>query len=314
MKTSKISIIGSGFVGSTTAFALMDAGLASDIVLVDINREKAEAEAMDLSHGAAFVKTVNITAGLLEDTYDSDLIIMTAGIGPKPGETRLDILNKNIPIFKDIVPQLVEKSPNTLFLVVSNPVDILTYLTYKFSGLPANRIIGSGTVLDTSRFKSILSKQFEVDARNIHAYIIGEHGDSEIPAWSTVRIAGMSIEDYCAFDKLDYNDEFKDYITHEVKHAAYEIINRKGYTNYAVALAVRRITEAILGDEQSILTVSTLLEGEHDIEDVFLAMPCIVGRDGIRKIIPIPLSKDEKNKLVHSSKLLKEIIQTSKLD
>lgn len=314
MKTSKISIIGSGFVGSTTAFAIMDSGLASDIVLVDVNRDKSEAEAMDLTHGAAFVKTVNITAGLIEDTNDSDLIIITAGIGPKPGETRLDILNKNIPIFKDIVPKLVQFSPNAIFLVVSNPVDILSYITYKFSGLPSHRVIGSGTVLDTSRFKSILSKQFEVDARNIHAYIIGEHGDSEIAAWSTIKIAGMSIEEYCMLDKLEFNDDFKEYITNEVKHAAYEIINRKGYTNYAVALAVRRITEAILGDEQSILTVSGLLDGENNIDDVYMAMPCIVGRSGIRKIIPIPLSTDESEKLMHSAVLLKDIIKKSNLD
>ena len=314
MKTSKISIIGSGFVGSTTAFAIMDSGLASDIVLVDVNRDKSEAEAMDLTHGAAFVKTVNITAGLIEDTNDSDLIIITAGIGPKPGETRLDILNKNIPIFKDIVPKLVQFSPNAIFLVVSNPVDILSYITFKFSGLPSHRVIGSGTVLDTSRFKSILSKQFEVDARNIHAYIIGEHGDSEIAAWSTIKIAGMSIEEYCMLDKLEFNDDFKDYITNEVKHAAYEIINRKGYTNYAVALAVRRITEAILGDEQSILTVSGLLDGENNIDDVYMAMPCIVGRSGIRKIIPIPLSTDESEKLMHSAVLLKDIIKKSNLD
>jgi len=314
MKTNKISIIGSGFVGSTTAFAIMDAGLVSDIVLVDINRDKSEAEAMDLTHGAAFVKTVNITAGILEDTSDSDLIIITAGIGPKPGESRLDILNKNIPIFKDIVPKLAQFSPDAIFLVVSNPVDILTYITYKFSGFPSHRVIGSGTVLDTSRFKSILSKQFSIDARNIHAYIIGEHGDSEIAAWSTIKIAGMSIDEYCKIDKLDYNEEFKTFITDEVKHAAYEIINRKGYTNYAVALAVRRITEAILGDEQSILTVSGLQNGESSLNDVYIAMPSIVGRDGIRKILPIPLSTDEFGKLNDSANLLKEIIKNSNLD
>lgn len=314
MKTNKISIIGSGFVGSTTAFAIMDAGLVSDIVLVDINRDKSEAEAMDLTHGAAFVKTVNITAGILEDTVGSDLIIITAGIGPKPGESRLDILNKNIPIFKDIVPKLAQFSPEAIFLVVSNPVDILTYITYKFSGFPSHRVIGSGTVLDTSRFKSILSKQFSIDARNIHAYIIGEHGDSEIAAWSTIKIAGMGIDEYCKIDKLDYNEEFKTFITDEVKHAAYEIINRKGYTNYAVALAVRRITEAILGDEQSILTVSGLQNGESSLNDVYIAMPSIVGRNGIRKILPIPLSEDEFKKLNDSANLLKEIIKNSNLD
>lgn len=314
MKTNKISIIGSGFVGSTTAFAIMEAGLVSDIVLVDINRDKSEAEAMDLTHGAAFVKTVNITAGILEDTVGSDLIIITAGIGPKPGESRLDILNKNIPIFKDIVPKLAHYSPEAIFLVVSNPVDILTYITYKFSGFPSHRVIGSGTVLDTSRFKSILSKQFGIDARNIHAYIIGEHGDSEIAAWSTIQIAGMSIDEYCKIDKLEYNDDFKTFITDEVKHAAYEIINRKGYTNYAVALAVRRITEAILGDEQSILTVSGLQNDEINLNDVYIAMPCIVGRNGIRKILPIPLSKDEFEKLNESANLLKEIIKNANLD
>jgi L-lactate dehydrogenase len=269
---------------------------------------------MDLTHGAAFVKTVNITAGILEDSINSDLIIITAGIGPKPGESRLDILNKNIPIFKDIVPKLAEYSPDAIFLVVSNPVDILTYITYKFSGFPSHRVIGSGTVLDTSRFKSILSKQFSIDARNIHAYIIGEHGDSEIAAWSTIKIAGMSIEEYCKLDKLDFNEEFKTFITDEVKHAAYEIINRKGYTNYAVALAVRRITEAILGDEQSILTVSGLQMGESKLNDVYIAMPCIVGRNGIRKILPIPLSDEEFVKLNESANLLKEIIKKSNLD
>ena len=314
MKTNKISIIGSGFVGSTSAFAIMDAGLASDIVLVDINREKAEAEAMDLTHGAAFVKTVNITAGLIEDTANSDLIIITAGIGPKPGESRLDILNKNIPIFKESVPRLAHLSPNAIFLVVSNPVDVLTYITYKFSGFPSHRVIGSGTVLDTSRFKSILSKQFGIDARNIHAYIIGEHGDSEIATWSSTKIAGMSIEEYCKTDHLDCSDEFKSVIHDEVKHAAYEIINRKGYTNYAVALAVRRICEAILGDEQSILTVSGLLSGEKGIDDVYMAMPCIVGRSGIRKILPIPLSDKETKELHHSASLLKDIIKQSNLE
>ncbi len=314
MKTNKISIIGSGFVGSTSAFAIIDAGLASDIVLVDINKEKAEAEAMDLSHGAAFVKTVNVTSGTIEDTINSDLIIITAGIGQKPGETRLDILNKNIPIFKDIVPKLTHYSPDAILLVVSNPVDILTYITYKFSGFPANRVIGSGTVLDTSRFKSILSKKFDIDARNIHAYIIGEHGDSEIATWSLTKIAGMSIDEYCQTAQQLCGEQFKEDVHSEVKNAAYEIINRKGYTNYAVALAVRRISEALLDDEQSILTVSGLLNGECGINDVYMAMPCIVGRSGIRKILPIPLSEKEMVQLNDSANFLKDIIQKSNLD
>jgi len=313
MKTNKISIIGAGFVGSTSAFAIMDAGLASDIVLVDVNHQKAEAEAMDLSHGAAFVKTVSIIAGTIADTKDSDLIIITAGIGPKPGETRLDILNKNIPIFKDIVPQLVQYSPNSILLVVSNPVDILTYVTYKYSGFPANRVFGSGTVLDTSRFKSFLSKQFEIDARNIHAYIIGEHGDSEIATWSLTKIAGMSVDEYCSTVADNCGVNFKNEITDDVKNAAYEIINRKGYTNYAVALAVRRIVEALLRDEQSILTVSSLFTGEEGINDVYMAMPCVIGRQGITRILPVPLADEEKEQLRASADILKEILKQADL-
>jgi len=190
----------------------------------------------------------------------------------------------------------------------------LTYLTYQYSGFPANRVIGSGTVLDTSRFKSILSKQFDIDARNIHAYIIGEHGDSEIASWSLTKIAGMSVDEYCRIADKNCKEEFKEAIQHEVKHAAYEIINRKGYTNYAVALAVRRISEAILHDEQSILTVSGLLQNVYDISDVYLAMPCVVGKDGISKILTIPLSDDEIKQLQHSANLLKEIIKDSHID
>lgn len=311
METNKISIIGAGFVGSTSAFAIMSEGLAGDIVLVDVNREKAEAEAMDLRHGAAFVKTVNIVSGTIEDTKNSDLIIITAGIGQKPGETRLDILKKNIPIFKSIVPELVKFSPDAILLVVSNPVDILTYITYRYSGLPASRVFGSGTVLDTSRLKSILSKSFSIDARNIHAYIIGEHGDSEIAAWSATKIAGMSIEQYeqVVFNKTDAN--FKENILSEVRNAAYEIINRKGYTNYAVALAIRRIVEAVLRDEQSILTLSSLFSGENGITDIYMAMPCVVGKTGIQRILPIPLDKNERANLKKSAEILKKMIQNA---
>ncbi len=311
METNKISIIGAGFVGSTSAFAIMSEGLAGDIVLVDVNREKAEAEAMDLRHGAAFVKTVNIVSGTIEDTKNSDLIIITAGIGQKPGETRLDILKKNIPIFKSIVPELVKFSPDAILLVVSNPVDILTYITYRYSGLPASRVFGSGTVLDTSRLKSILSKSFSIDARNIHAYIIGEHGDSEIAAWSATKIAGMSIEQYeqVVFNKTDAN--FKENILSEVRNAAYEIINRKGYTNYAVALAIRRIVEAVLRDEQSILTLSSLFSGENGITDIYMAMPCVVGKTGIQRILPIPLDEDERANLKKSAEILKKMIQNA---
>lgn len=310
-KTNKISIIGAGFVGSTTAYSLMIAGLASEIVIVDINKDKAEAEAMDLAHGAAFVKAVDITSGTYEDTANSDIVIITAGVGPKPGESRLDIINKNLTIFKQIVPDVVKYSPNSILLVVSNPVDILTYITYKLSGFPKSRVIGSGTVLDTSRLKYMLSEHFDIDARNVHTYIIGEHGDSEITAWSLTNIAGMDAEQYCdtvCDKKCEHkcDKSFKYTIPKAVKNAAYEIINKKGYTNYAVALAVTRIVEAILRDEDSILTVSSLFEGQYGIDDVYLAIPTIVNRSGARRILDAPLSKEEADRLKESANILKD--------
>lgn len=310
-KRTKVSIIGAGFVGSTTAYALMLEGLASEIVIVDINKDKSMAEAMDLSHGAAFVKPVNIISGEYEDTKDSDIVIITAGIGPKPGETRLDIINKNISIFKTMIPQIVNYNPNAILLVVSNPVDVLTYITYKLSGFPSSRVIGSGTVLDTSRFRYMLSEHFSIDARNIHTYIIGEHGDSEIAAWSLTNIAGMSADEYCLKMCGNCDNSFKYSIPEAVKNAAYEILNRKGYTNYAVALAVRRIVEAILRDENAILTISSLFTGQYDIEDVYLGIPTIVGKAGVKNILEVSLNEEESSKLRESATILKEYILKS---
>ena len=205
-KTNKISVIGAGFVGSATVFALMDSGLASEIVLVDINREKAKGEILDLAHGAAFVKPVNLIEGDAEATKDSDIIIITAGANQRTGETRLDLVKRNVEIFKNLVPPIVAYSPNAILLVVANPVDILTYITYKLSGFPKNRVIGSGTVLDSSRLRYALSEEFDIDARNIHAYIIGEHGDTEFPIWSSAHIGNMSISEYCRREKLDTHE------------------------------------------------------------------------------------------------------------
>lgn len=313
-KGTKVSIIGAGFVGSTTAFSIMNSGIASELVIVDINKDKALAEAMDLAHGASFVKAINIKAGDYSDTKDSDLVIITAGVAQKPGETRLDLINRNIAIFQKIIPEIVKYSPNAVLLVVSNPVDLLTEITYKLSGFPKERVLGSGTVLDTSRLKFMLSEHFNIDARNVHTYIIGEHGDSEITAWSLTNIAGINVEDYCASTCKNCDGSFKRYIPEQVKNAAYEIINRKGYTNYAVALAVTRISEAILRDENSILTVSSLLNGEYGIEDIYLAVPTVVNRSGASKVLDIPLSDDESNKLKASAKILKDCINDSDLE
>lgn len=308
VKNTKISIIGAGFVGSTTAYALMNGGLASEIVIVDLNKAKAEGEAMDLSHGSSFVKPVKITAGDYEDTKDSDIVIITAGAASKPGETRLDLINRNLAIFKSIIPEIVKYSPESILLVVSNPVDVLSYITYKLSGFPKERVIGSGTVLDTSRLKYLLGEHFNVDDRNIHTYIMGEHGDSEIVTWSLTSIAGMGVEDYCKSNCNKCDGNFKYQIHEDVKNAAYNIIERKGATYYAVGLAVRRIVEAILRDENSILTVSTLMEGAYGIEDVYIGAPSIVGASGVKKVLEVPLSENEAKALKDSAFTLKKVL------
>lgn len=308
---TKISIIGAGFVGSSTAFALMNSGLATEIVIVDINKEKAEGEAMDLAHGVSFVKPLTIKSGDYKDTFDSDIVIITAGAAQKPGETRLDLISKNYKIMNSIVPEVVKYNPNAILLVVSNPVDILTYIVYKLSGLPKERVIGSGTVLDTSRFKYMLSEHFNVDARNIHTYIMGEHGDSEIATWSITNIAGMGVDDYCKAKCNKCEGAINLHIDDQVKNAAYEIIKRKGATYYAVALAIKRIVEAILRDENSILTVSSLLNGEYGIKDIYLGVPTIVGSSGVKDIIEVPLSYGELENLKSSASKLKESLDNA---
>ncbi|MDU7496560.1 L-lactate dehydrogenase [Sneathia sanguinegens] len=307
-KTNKVSIIGAGFVGSATTLAIAESGLASHIVLVDINKNKAQGEALDIAHGAAFMKSVEITAGDYKDTTDSDIVVITAGAGQKPGESRLDLIGKNLNIFKQMIPQIVRYSPNSILLVVANPVDILTYFTYKLSGFPATRVIGSGTVLDTSRLKYNLAKIFDIDAKSVHGFMIGEHGDSEFPVWSALSVGPLSIEEYCRLVNIEL-EELKKTVTHNVKNAAYEIIEKKGYTNYAIGLAVRRIVEAILRDEKSILTISTY----NPISEVYYSVPNVVGRNGqIMKICP-ELNKEEREKLDESMKILKEVINKFEL-
>ena len=313
MKTTKISIIGSGSVGSATAFALMNHSIATEIVLVDINKDLAEGEAMDLSHGEVFVSPVDVYAGDYPDTAGSDIVIITAGLAQKPDETRLDLVNKNVKIYKEMIPEIVKYNPDSILLVVSNPVDILSYVTYKLSGFPANRVFGSGTVLDTARFQSILSNKFNVDPRDIHANIIGEHGDSEIATWSLTTIGGLTIHQYCDLMGIEFDEAMREEITDSVKNAAYEIINRKGYTNYAVALSITRIVKAILRDEKSILTVSSLQKGDYGIEDVYLSVPTIVSKEGIVDVVEIPYSSKEVDALKESASLLKEIIDSSDL-
>ncbi|KJU72753.1 L-lactate dehydrogenase [Clostridium baratii] len=302
----KVSIIGAGFVGATTAYALMNSGIATEICIYDINMDKAVGEVMDLVHGTSFVKPVNVYAGSLEETKDSDIVIITAGVGQKEGETRLDIIDKNYKIFQGFVPEIARLSPNSILLVVSNPVDVLTYITYKLSGFPKERVIGSGTVLDTSRLKYVLGKYFNVNNTNIHSYVIGEHGDSEVVTWSNGRVGGEDFDMYAKQLELEWDNDIKKVIEEDVKNAAYEIISRKKATYFAVALAVNRIVEAIFRNENSILTVDSLFEGQYGIEDMYLAIPTIVNRGGAQEIIQISLADDELNRLKESATILKK--------
>jgi len=307
----KVAIIGAGFVGSTAAYTLLMSGLFSEMVIVDINETKALGEVMDLNHGLPFAKPVKIYQGTYSDIRNSDLIIISAGANQKEGETRLDLVYKNTQIFKSIVSNITKHADpeETILLVVTNPVDILTHVTAKISGWPPERVIGSGTVLDTARFRYLIGEHVGLDARNIHGYILGEHGDTELPAWSLTTIAGMPMEEYFKTCKTCTGGDNRLEIFQKVKNAAYDIIRAKGATYFAVALAIKRIAEAIMRDENSILTVSSLLQGQYGISDVTLSVPSIVYRNGIKRILEVPLTNEEMHLLRHSADTLKEILK-----
>ncbi|GFR34700.1 L-lactate dehydrogenase [Thermobrachium celere] len=307
---NKVSIIGSGFVGSTTAFSIAMSGIAQEIVLIDINKDKAEGDALDIGHGIPLMSPANIYAGDFKDVKNSEIIIITAGANQKPGETRLDLVKKNVAIFKDMIPKLVEVNKDAIYLIVTNPVDILTYVTLKISGLPKHKVIGSGTVLDSSRFRYLLSSHYGVDPRNVHGYIIGEHGDSEIAAWSLTNVAGAPIDHFCQICEHPCNGKFKEEILEEVRNSAYKIISKKGATYYAVAVAVKRIVECIARDEKSILTVSSVLNGQYGVNDVALSVPTIVGSNGIEKVLELPLSNEEMAKFNKSAEIMRSVLES----
>ena len=304
----KVAIIGSGFVGSTSAFALMQSGLFSEMVLVDVNHDRAEGEALDISHGLPLARPMKIYGGSYDDIVDAAIIVITAGANQKPGETRLDLVRKNTEIFKTIIPEIAERDCQGILLVVSNPVDVLTYVTLKVGGFPKDRVIGSGTVLDTSRLKYLLGEHLGVDSRSVHAFIIGEHGDSEIAAFSSANVSGIPVHEFCELRGFYQHDKAMLEIATKVKNCAYEIIERKQATYYGIAMAVKRICEVILRDEKSILPVSVLMEGAYGIRDVVLSMPTVVGKDGAETQVPIALDDEELKKLQESSEVLHDVI------
>ena len=311
MNKQKCAIIGCGFVGATIAFALTQKSLFSELVLIDSNHAKAEGEAMDLSHGLPFAHPMKVYAGDYKDIADCYLIIITAGTAQRPNETRLDMVHKNVEIFKSIIPNITKYNNSAILLVVSNPVDILTYCTIKLSGFPAGRVLGSGTVLDTARLKYHLGQQLCVDSRSIHAFIIGEHGDSELAVWSSANVSGIDLEDFhglcSSCREVSFNQTYEN-----VRDSAYEVIERKGATYDGIAMAVTKIVLAIIRDEHSVLPVSGYVDGHYGLSDLCIGVPSIVGSNGIEKVLDIPLNEEENERLINSVKTLKKVI--SELD
>jgi L-lactate dehydrogenase len=307
-RVNRVVLIGTGAVGSSYAFALLNQGITEELVLLDLNKEKSEGDAMDLNHGMAFApSSTKIWFGDYSDCKHADLIVICAGAAQKPGETRLDLVEKNAKIFKGIVGQIMASGFDGIFLVATNPVDILTYAVWKYSGLPKERVIGSGTILDTARFRFLLGEYFNIDTRNVHAYIIGEHGDTELPVWSHADIATRPISEWMAHDEK-YKQEELDKIFINVRDAAYHIIEKKGATFYGIAMGLVRLTKAILQNENSVLTVSAYLNGEYGQSDVYVGVPAVVNRNGIRGVVELDLTKDEKEKFDHSVSVLKKVV------
>jgi L-lactate dehydrogenase len=308
INSRKAAIVGCGFVGSASAFALMESGLFSEIVLIDRDMNKAQGEALDISHGLPFAKPMQIYAGDYPDISDAAVIIVTAGAGQKPGETRLDLVKKNVGIFKSVIPEIVKYNREGILLIVANPVDILTFAAAKLSGFPSNRVFGSGTVLDSARLKYLLGEHLGVDPRSVHAFIIGEHGDSEIAAWSSANVSGIPLNKFCEMRGHFNHNKAMHELADTVKNSAYEIIEKKGATYYGIAMSVKRICEAIVRDEKSILPVSSIQKGNYGIDKIALSMPVIVGKHGVEAAVPIELNAKEQEDLKKSAETLQSII------
>lgn len=306
----KAAIIGCGFVGSSSAFSLMHKGLFSELVLIDANQKKAEGEAMDLSHGRPFAHPMKIYAGSYDDISDCALVAITAGANQKPGETRIDLVHKNVAIFKSIIPEITKRNFEGILMIVANPVDILTYAALKISGYPKERVLGSGTVLDSARFRYLLGEHLHVDSRSVHATIIGEHGDSELAVWSGANVSGIEINDFCELRGHYNHREAMEQIYRTVRDSAYEIIERKGATYYGIAMAVSRIAESIVKNAHSVLPVSSLLEGEYGLNDICISVPTIVSQNGAEQVLEIPLNEEEQMKLKKSAEELHEILKS----
>ena len=304
----KVVLIGTGMVGMSFAYALVNqGGICNELVLIDVNKTRANGEAMDLNDGLAFAKSnMKIYAGEYKDCKDADIVVIAAGVAQKDGETRLDLLQRNTEVFRSIINPVVKSGFDGIFLVATNPVDIMTRVTYELSRFGASRVIGTGTSLDTARLRYLLGDYFTVDPKNIHAYVIGEHGDSEFVPLSQVMLATKSVTEILEDERNDYNINDMQSIEEQVRTAAYKIIEAKRATYYGIGMAITRIVKAILGDENSVLTVSAKLCGEYDSKNVFIGVPCIIGRNGVKEIVELSLTDEEKEKFQNSRKVLED--------
>ncbi len=306
---AKVGVVGAGMVGASFAYALMQRGYANEMVLIDANRGRSEAEAMDLNHGLPFVRPMRIWAGDYPDLAGAAVTVVTAGAAQKQGETRLQLLERNAAILGEIIPQIVRHNPNGIILLASNPVDLMTQLSLQLSGLPAGRIFGSGTILDTARFRYLLGQHYGVDPRSVHAYIVGEHGDSEVPLWSLTNIGGVRLRDFRMAGGKGFDEAAMRSIFEQTRDAAYMIIDRKGATYYAIGLGLLSIVEAILRDQHTVLTVSSLMTGQYGVDDICTSLPSVVGAQGVEGVLELPLSPDEQEAFRRSAAILRDRFQ-----
>src|SRR5450759_491351 len=309
-RPTKVAIVGTGMVGSSFAYTLLLSGIASEIVLIDANHERAEGEAMDLNHAVPFAHPTKICAGDYSDCQGAAITVISAGVGQRPGETRLELVRRNAAIFRGIVPRIAEANPEGIIVVATNPVDVLTYITVKESGLSPQRVFGSGTILDTARFRYMLSEHLGVDPRSVHAFIIGEHGDSEVPVWSLANVAGMRLPTFCSENGISFGRDDMYSIFRQTRDAAQEIISRKGATYYAIGAGLTRIVEAIVRNQNTVLSISSLVEDYYGIDDVCLSLPTVVSRRGIERVLRLDLSPAEARGVRRSADVLRTTLTT----
>lgn len=302
----RIAIVGTGHVGATCAYALLLRGLFNEMVLVSKNNARAEGEAMDLNHGMLFAHPARIWAGDFSDCAQAEVVIIAAGVAQNPGESRMDLLKNNAALMEQIIPQITAYNRDAILIIVTNPVDVMTQLAWKISGFPSSHVIGSGTVLDSARLRYLLSQELHVEPRSVHAYVIGEHGDSQVVVWSLANVAGMRLEEYGKQNGGSLDATIKEQVTELTRNAAYDVIQRKGATYYAIAAGVSRIVEAIINDENSVLTVSGLVEGLYELDEVSLSLPRVINRQGIFNTFELPLNPVELGGLKNSAQKIRE--------